>query len=129
MALILILEDDPTLQFAFHEAVEGAGHDVITAATTDKALDLLRRHKPDVLLLDLMVGQTISTDVANYAAVAAPHARVIYVTGSRLFPKGELFDLSRNTHLILRKPVKLSELTDMVHHVSPRTVNDLRAAS
>ncbi|MEM6758450.1 MAG: response regulator [Pseudomonadota bacterium] len=128
MALVLILEDDPTLRFAFCEAVEAAGLDVISAASVGDATALLRRYRPDVLLLDLMVGPDCSTDVADYAAVAAPSAAVIYITGSRLFPRGEIFDMSRNARLMLRKPVNLEELADMVQYVVPRTAADLRAA-
>ncbi|MEL7166530.1 MAG: response regulator [Pseudomonadota bacterium] len=128
MALVLVLEDDTTLRFAFCEAVRDVGLDVISAASIDEATALLRRFRPDVLLLDLMVGPDCSTDVADYAAVAAPSAAVIYVTGSGLFPRGEIFDMSRNARLMLRKPVDLEELADMVRHVLPRTAADLRAA-
>ncbi|MEL7091452.1 MAG: response regulator [Pseudomonadota bacterium] len=128
MALVLVLEDDPTLQFAFCEAVKAVGLDVIAATSIDEATALLRRFRPDVLLLDLMVGQDCSTDVADYAAVAAPSAAVIYITGSGLFPRGEIFDMSRNARLMLRKPVDLNELADMVRYVVPRTAEDLRAA-
>ncbi|WP_415920224.1 response regulator [Tateyamaria sp. SN6-1] len=120
MALVLILEDDPSLRFVFAEALQEAGHTVLEAGDAEGAIALLKRNKPQVLLLDLMIADTYSTDVANYAAFAAPEAPVIFITGSGLFPKGELFDMSRNARLILRKPVQLSELTDMVSHIAPR---------
>lgn len=119
MALVLVLEDDPGLRFAFCEALEAAGHEVLPAADPEAAIASLKRQVPDVLLLDLMIGPSYSTDVANYAAFAVPDAHVIYVTGSGLFPKGELFDMCRNARLILRKPVDLRELTDLVSHISP----------
>jgi len=126
MALILVLEDDPALQFAFSEALEDAQHEVLTAVDTEQAMCLLRRYKPDVLLLDLMIDGTYSTDVANYAAVSAPEARVVYITGTGLFPMGELFEIGLNTHLVLRKPVRIADLTDMIRHVAPTTQADLR---
>ena len=119
MALVLVLEDDAGLRFAISEVLENHGHSVLPAADAEAALAYLRRHDPDILLLDLMIGAGYSTDVANYAAFAAPNAHVIYVTGSGLFPKGELFDMCRNARLILRKPVDLHELTDLVSHVCP----------
>ncbi|MEO0667057.1 MAG: response regulator [Pseudomonadota bacterium] len=118
MALVLVLEDDAGLRFAFSEALEDAGHQVLPAADPDAAIAFLKRQVPDVLLLDLMIGGSYSTDVANYAAFAAPNAHVVYVTGSGLFPKGELFDMCQNARLILRKPVDLRELTDLVSHIS-----------
>ena len=119
MALVLVLEDDAGLRFAYRETLEKAGHDVLLAQGPEDAIAYLKRYVPDVLLLDLMIGGTFSTDVANYAAFAAPDAHVIYVTGSGLFPNGELFDMCRNARLILRKPVDLRDLTDLVSHISP----------
>lgn len=119
MSLVLVLEDDAGLRFAFSEALENEGHSVLSAGDPDSAIAFLKRQVPDVLLLDLMIGDGYSTDVANYAAFAVPDAHVIYVTGSGLFPKGELFDMCRNARMILRKPVNLRELTDLVTHISP----------
>ncbi|MEM8655567.1 MAG: response regulator [Pseudomonadota bacterium] len=119
MAVVLVLEDDPGLQFTFSEALEDAGHEVHIASNNEQAMNTLRRCDPDVLLLDLMVAGGLSTDVANYAGYSAPDAEVIFVTGSGLFPKGELFAMSGNARMVLRKPVDLSELTTMVNHVAP----------
>ncbi|WP_415403298.1 response regulator [Tateyamaria sp. SN3-11] len=118
MAVVLLLEDDPGLQYVFSEALEDAGHDVHVASDNDQAMSALRRCTPDVLLLDLMIQGGLSTDVANYAVYSAPDADVIYMTGSGLFPKGELFGMSRNARLVLRKPVDIRELTTMVAHVT-----------
>ena len=117
MAVVLLLEDDPGLQFTYCEALEDAGHDVHVASDNDQAMCQLRRCTPDVLLLDLMIQGGLSTDVANYAGYAAPEAEVIYMTGSGLFPKGELFGMSQNARMVLRKPVDMTELTNMVAHV------------
>lgn len=119
MAVVLVLEDDPGLQFTFCEALEEAGHEVHIASNNEQAMCAMRRCEPDVLLLDLMVSGGMSTDVANYAGYSAPDAEVIYVTGSGLFPKGELFSMTHNARMVLRKPVNLSELTTMVSHVAP----------
>lgn len=118
MAVILLLEDDPGLQFAFREALSDAGHEVHIASRNDEAMSALLCLKPDVLILDLMIERGLSTDVANYAGYAAPQAEVIYVTGSGLFPKGELFNISHNVRLVLRKPVDLRELVTTVDHVA-----------
>lgn len=122
MSDVLLLEDDGGLQFALSEALTGEGHTVHVASDNESAMNLLRRKTPDVLLLDLMIGGGLSTDVANYAVYSAPHAAVIFMTGSGLFPKGELFGMSRNARWILRKPVNIDELTTMISHVTNREV-------
>ena len=117
MAVVLLLEDDPGLQFVLREALREAGHAVHVTSDNDAAMCLLRRQTPDVLLLDLMIETGFSTDVANYAMYSAPSAAVIFMTGSGLFPKGELFSMSRNARLVLRKPIDIDELKNMVTHV------------
>ncbi|MFL4471535.1 response regulator [Tateyamaria armeniaca] len=118
MADVLLLEDDPGLQFVLREALSGEGHVVYVASDNESAMNVLRRRTPDVLLLDLMIGGGLSTDVANYAVYSAPSAAVIFMTGSGLFPKGELFGMSRNARWVLRKPVDIGELTTMISHVT-----------
>lgn len=117
MSVVLLLEDDPGLQFVLHSALTDAGHEVHVASDNDRAMAILRRRTPDVLLLDLMINEGLSTDVANYAVYSAPKAAVIFMTGSGLFPKGELFGMSQNARLVLRKPVDLVELNNMIVHV------------
>lgn len=118
MAVVLVVEDDVGLQFVIGEALRSAGHEVHVACDNEQAMAVLRRHTPDILLLDLMVENGMSTDVANYAAYSAPDAAVIFMTGSGMFPKGELFGMSQNARLVLRKPVHLGELDTMIKHVT-----------
>lgn len=118
MSVVLLLEDDSGLQFMLREALKTEGHEVHVASDNEMAMAILRRRTPDVLLLDLMINQGLSTDVANYAVYSAPHAAVIFMTGSGLFPKGELFGMSQNARLVLRKPVDITELTNMIAHVA-----------
>lgn len=122
MATILLLEDDSALQFVMREALSGEGHVVHVASDNDSAMKVLRRTTPDVLLLDLMIGGGLSTDVANYAVYSAPHSAVIFMTGSGLFPNGELFRMTRNARWVLRKPVDIDELNTMISHVTSKEV-------
>lgn len=117
VALVLLLEDDFGLRFTYQEALEADGHEVIATATLDEALKVLKFHKPDALLFDLIINGETSIDVASYASYAAPNAEVVYITGSDMYPNGEIFNLSDNARWILRKPVCLKDLTNMMDHV------------
>ena len=55
MAAILLVEDDPSVQEAVSMALEGDGHRVTTAATGDEAIERWRQHRPDLILLDVML--------------------------------------------------------------------------
>ena len=115
---VLLLEDDQGLRFTFASALQQAGHQVIDVGTVAEAVRSLRTNRPDVLILDLIIDGTYSIQVADYAGYALPEAEVIFITGSGMFPQGELFRLSGNARWVLRKPVNLQDLTDMVNHSS-----------
>jgi DNA-binding response OmpR family regulator len=55
MASILLVEDDPSVREAVGLALEGDGHRVTTAATGDEAVEQWRRHRPELVLLDVML--------------------------------------------------------------------------
>ena len=117
MLTVLVLEEDVSARGAYCTALQSTGHTVLVAETAEAARALIRAKTPDILVLDLMVGGALTTEVASYAALLTPHAQVVLITGSRLFPNGELFDLYRNLRWVLRKPVSLADLTDMMLHL------------
>ncbi len=65
MASILLVEDDPSVREAVGMAVEGDGHRVVTAATGDEAIERWRKHRPDLILLDVMLPGKDGFDVCR----------------------------------------------------------------
>jgi DNA-binding response OmpR family regulator len=54
---ILLVEDEPMVQFAMSEGLRDAGHSVIIAASVDEAFTALtQEHNFEVVLLDLRLG-------------------------------------------------------------------------
>ena len=114
---ILILEDDPSLRFAYAQMLEDCGHNIHKAGDIPTAVSLLNRITPDLLLLDLMIGSSTSILISDLAKYRAPDADIVYVTGSGRFPNGELLGLSCGASWVLRKPVDFVELKAMVAHL------------
>lgn len=54
-AHLLIVEDEPEIAELERHHLAGAGHRVSTAANGWEALDVVRRDRPDLVLLDLML--------------------------------------------------------------------------
>ena len=57
---VLIVDDDPDFHAFVRAVLEPAGYGMISAYTEREGLDLARREKPDIILLDIMM--TSSTD-------------------------------------------------------------------
>lgn len=83
LARILIIEDDATIRAILEMALLGAGYaNVASSARGDEGLDLARRTKPDLVLLDLMLpgldGFTVATRIRETPALAA--TRIVMLT-------------------------------------------------
>ena len=114
---VLILEDDSALCFALSQALEAIGCRTIPCCDLREAVETLQHRIPDVVLLDLMIGDQMSIAVADIVGYRAPDCKVIYLTGSGRFESGELFTLSNNASWILRKPIDFSDLQSLFQHI------------
>ncbi len=59
MAKILIVDDDPDFLQIHRTILEAEGYEVIDAVNGALALKLVRREKPDLILLDVMMSTTL----------------------------------------------------------------------
>ncbi len=53
--LVLVIDDDDTLRFMAVTALEGAGYTVVEAADAADVVGLCEAHRPDIILLDVMM--------------------------------------------------------------------------
>ncbi len=61
---ILVIEDDSDLQQIYREYLEEAGYEVFHAYVGQQGLNMVKFHKPNLILLDLMLpGQLSGFDV------------------------------------------------------------------
>ena len=111
---VLVVEDDDALRLAFCEALEEAGCVPIAAASEGEALERLHAKPVDLVILDLLIDGKPSIGIAEKANFSAPGADVIVVTGTMLYPFGELHRAVPNISWTLRKPVNLHDLISLV---------------
>jgi CheY-like chemotaxis protein len=52
---VLLCDDDASARELVGELLRGQGYQVMTAATGEEAIDLARRHRPEAILMDLML--------------------------------------------------------------------------
>ncbi len=55
MARIMTVDDEPDVRFVIREILEKDGHEVIEAGSCRECLQKLRKGKPDLILLDIMM--------------------------------------------------------------------------
>lgn len=55
MPLVLIVDDSPTEVHILREALENGGYTTVSAANGDEGVTLAREHKPDLILMDVVM--------------------------------------------------------------------------
>ena len=65
---VLVIEDDPGIAELEQMQLERAGFTVVTAGTSEEALDRLRRHHVDLLLLDYRLPGTLTASMSTSSA-------------------------------------------------------------
>ncbi len=113
MALILIVEDEKLLRWALNEQLTRAGHTVHAAADLAEAKEHLRKHQPDVMLLDLSLPDGHGLDFYQQHQRQLEDSVVIVMTAV-----GQVEDAVRAMKLgaldFLNKPVDQDELVRLV---------------
>jgi len=65
MPKVLIVEDEPSLREALEYALNAEGFAVVACQRGDEALDVFRRERPDLVLLDVMLPGLTGTEVCR----------------------------------------------------------------
>ena len=84
MIHILIIDDHEIIRHGLRLLIGGRPEMVIVgeAANSKNALELAAQKKPDIIILDLLLGDEDGADLLPQLMKVAPHARVIILTGS-----------------------------------------------
>lgn len=91
---VVVADDSGDMRALLSAALEVTGTFEVVARCGDgtEALDAVRRHQPDLALLDLGMPNVGGMEVLPDLVAASPRSRVIVVSG---FPKGRLAQLTR----------------------------------
>lgn len=109
-AQLLVLEDDFLNALLIEESLQLAGHKVLCAKTVDRALTLLATCEFDAAIVDLQIGESISTDVGEkLQELGIPWAITTGHTRAEVDPKFAGVPM-------LTKPFTLGSLLDLAEH-------------
>lgn len=82
MANILAVDDDEKIRELLHVMLRRKGHHVITASGGQKGIDLFRRERPHVTILDFEMPDMDGLAVLREIRAVDPQAPVIMLTGA-----------------------------------------------
>jgi DNA-binding NtrC family response regulator len=82
MAKILVADDEPGLLDLLHTVLRRKGHDVVLAPLAQKAVELFRRERPQVTILDLNMPDMDGVSALRKIRAIDAEAPVIILTGA-----------------------------------------------
>ena len=107
---VLVVDDDASLRLLYRVNLELDGHTVHEAATLAEARELLDRHAPDVLLLDIHLGSDDGLELLDEIAALELPTRVVLLSGTDEIGH----DLAGRVACVLGKPFDLERLAAAV---------------
>ncbi|MBZ5724253.1 MAG: sigma-54 dependent transcriptional regulator [Acidobacteriia bacterium] len=81
MPRLLLVEDDPALQFTILTALEEKGYGVDAVSTTGEAIDRLRDNAYPIVISDIYIDERTGLDILDAARRKDPLCSVILMTG------------------------------------------------
>jgi DNA-binding response OmpR family regulator len=117
---ILIVEDDPHILLGLEEVLKSDGFDVAVCNRGDQAIDAVKKHRPTLLLLDVMLPGLSGYDICKQLRAKKVATPILMLTA-----KGQELDkvvgLDLGADDYVTKPFGVRELLARIHALLRRT--------
>jgi two-component system OmpR family response regulator len=131
MKTVLLVDDDPTVVLSTGIRLKGMGYTVLTATDAVSAVSSVRKHNPDVVVLDISLpagdGFTVAGRLQNLSGSAA--TPIIFITASE-DPMLRQRAMKLGAVAFLKKPFDATQLADAIESsFSPGDSWELRTSA
>lgn len=114
---VLVVDDAPSVRRMLTELLAGAGYNVLSAGTFEEGKRLADTGNPDVLIIDIRLGDYNGLQLAVRERVNHPHRPVIVMSGHS-DPVLEA-EARRHGAEFVEKPLQPSRLIELIGRVAP----------
>src|SRR6476659_7707341 len=112
MSTILVIDDEAGIRFTIREVLQGPDLRVLAAENAEQGLQLTRDESPDLVLLDIRLGNRSGLDLFHELRAIDPKLLVVFITGHGTAETAiEAMKIGAFDYLV--KPLDLGEL----HHI------------
>jgi two-component system OmpR family response regulator len=126
-ARLLIVEDDPNILELLSASLRFAGFDVTTAKSGLDAVTAVQRHRPDLVVLDVMLPDLDGFEIVRRLRSGGVHVPVVFLT-ARDETEDKIRGLTIGGDDYVTKPFSLEEVVARIHAVLRRTSGEAQAA-
>ena len=114
---ILYVDDEQNLRHLVKEQLSAEGYAVDTADDGDTAIDMIKRHQYDVVLLDIRMPRVSGLDVLKYIRTQKLPCRVLMLTAvDDLSVALEAVKIGANDYIT--KPYEVNVLLSSIHRLT-----------
>ncbi|MDP4506039.1 response regulator transcription factor [Nonomuraea turcica] len=124
---LLIVEDDPNILELLAASLRFAGFDVTTAKSGLDAVAAVQRHRPDLVVLDVMLPDLDGFEIVKRMRGGGVHTPVVFLT-ARDETEDKIRGLTIGGDDYVTKPFSLEEVVARIHAVLRRTSGEQQAA-
>jgi two-component system OmpR family response regulator len=124
---LLIVEDDPNILELLAASLRFAGFDVTTAKSGLDAVAAVQRHRPDLVVLDVMLPDLDGFEIVRRLRGGGLHTPVVFLT-ARDETEDKIRGLTIGGDDYVTKPFSLEEVVARIHAVLRRTSGEAQAA-
>src|SRR5260370_10407241 len=109
-ARLLVVEDEPNILELLSASLRYAGFEVVTAAAGTEAVQAAQRHRPDLIVLDVMLPDMDGFDVIRRLRGGGARIPVVFLAAPD-FPEGKIRVLTLGGDDYVTKPFSLEAET------------------
>lgn len=122
MALIVIVDDDPTVRLIAREMLQREEHAIVEAADGDEALKLVASMHVDLVILDMLMPNKDGIETIIELSRTQPDVKIIAISSGGSLDKAGLLRTARlfGADETLGKPLRLDKLSKTVAEVLAR---------
>lgn len=125
-ARLLVVEDDPNILELLSASLRFAGFDVATATSGSAALSAAKTHRPDLVVLDIMLPDLDGFEVIRLLREGGTRTPVVFLT-ARDATDDKIRGLTLGGDDYVTKPFSLEELTARIRAVLRRSTSGEQA--
>lgn len=132
MAVIVVADDDPTVQMIAAELLRAGGHTVVAASDGEETLRLLATMKADLVVMDILMPNKDGIETIIETRTLHPKVRILAISSGGRVGAGDLLRMASlfgadETYV---KPLKLDSFAATVERLlaAPRAAGDAGAS-
>lgn len=114
---VLIVEDNELNMKLFHDLLEAHGYQTIETRNGIEALDLARKHKPDLIIMDIQLPEVSGLEVTKWLKEDEELRSIPVVAVTAFAMKGDEERIREGgCEAYLSKPISVSKFLETVRH-------------